>query len=191
MVYGFAKQSQGHVSAYSEPGLGTAINLYLPASEAKLPKRASASAQPLVTAQGEEHILIVEDDEGVRAVAEQFLRALGYRVVAVDDLAGAVAALKANPGTNLLFTDVVLRGGETGPKVAEALHAIAPHLPVLYASGYARSALPLQIALDGELAFLRKPYTREGLGRAVREVIDRATNMGTKPKPRSVKRKRT
>ncbi len=191
MVYGFAKQSQGHVSAYSEPGLGTAVNLYLPVSEAKLPKRASANAQPLVTAQGEEHILIVEDDEGVRAVAEQFLRALGYRVVAVDDRAGAVAALKANPGTNLLFTDVVLRGGETGPKVAEALHAIAPDLPVLYASGYARSALPLQIALDGELAFLRKPYTREGLGRAVREVIDRATNVGAKPKSRSGKLKRT
>lgn len=190
MVYGFAKQSRGHVSAYSEPSLGTTINLYLPVSDAKPMPAVRAATAPLVTAQGEEHILIVEDDEGVRSVAEQFLLALGYRVIAVDDEAHAVAALKANPNITLLFTDVVLRGGETGPSVAHALRAISPKLPVLYASGYARSALPLQIALDGELAFLRKPYTREALARAVRETIDRASALTATSKPRRTARKR-
>jgi PAS domain S-box-containing protein len=180
MVYGFAKQSAGHVSAYSEPNFGTTINLYLPASAKKARTRTFKAEQPAVAQGGNEMVLIVEDDDGVRAIAEQFLQALGYRVLAVADRATAIAKLKANPEIDLLFTDVVLKGGETGPKVAEALHKLKPGLPVLYASGYARDALPLQIAIDGDLSFLRKPYTREALARAVRDVLERKRDISSK-----------
>ncbi len=175
MVYGFAKQSQGHISAYSEPSFGTTVNLYLPVSAANAQRRPPTKEKTNASLRGSEHVLIVEDDDGVRSIAEQFLRTLGYRVTAVSEQATAIAALKANPDISVLFSDVVLRGGETGPKVAEALRQIKPDLPILYASGYARSALPLQIAIDGDLSFLRKPYTREALGRAIREVIDRSS----------------
>lgn len=185
MVYGFAKQSAGHVSAYSEPSFGTTINLYLPASAKKAKVQAAKREKSAPALRGDETVLIVEDDDGVRAIAEQFLQALGYRVRAAADQAAAIAILETHRDIDLLFSDVVLRGGETGPKVAAALQKLKPELPVLYASGYARDALPLQIAIDGELSFLRKPYTREALGRAVRDVLDRKRDIPRK----SVKRR--
>lgn len=186
MVYGFAKQSQGHVTAYSEPGMGTTVNLYLPVSERAGTKRSASTRATLPAIHGHETILVVEDDEEVRQVAEQFLTTLGYTVIAVGTEASALDAFRRNDEIALLFTDVVLRGGETGPKVAEVLRKQRPGLAVLYASGYARSALPLQIAIDGEIAFLRKPYTREALGRAVRDALERAA----KPKKGSTRRAR-
>ncbi len=170
MVYGFAKQSAGHVSVYSEMGAGTTINLFLPvASGARAAARdgvATPTAPAAIT--GTESVLVVEDDREVLDVAVRFLQGLGYRVFTATHRRAASARLRAHPEIALLFTDVVLAGNETGPKIAASLQKIKPELHVLYASGYARSALPLQFGVDENIAFLRKPYSREQLGRAVR-----------------------
>jgi PAS domain S-box-containing protein len=172
MVYGFAKQSSGHVTVYSEKGSGTTINLFLPValSPGKKPGETSAPLRRPIS--GSESILVVEDDADVRAVAVRFLESLGYRVFTATGRRTASTRLRAHPEISLLFTDVVLAGEETGPKIAASLQRIRPDLRVLYASGYARSALPLQFGLDDDIAFLRKPYSRDQLGRALRQIID-------------------
>lgn len=173
MVYGFAKQSAGHVTAYSEPGVGTTINLFLPVAEAAPGLRDGVARKPVSAVTGSEAVLLIEDDADVLAVASKFLQSLGYRVYTAGNRRTASARLRAHPEIALLFTDVVLQGDETGPRVAASLQRIKPELRVLYASGYAKSALPLQLGLDDDIAFLRKPYSREQLGQAVREALNR------------------
>ncbi|MEO7253942.1 MAG: ATP-binding protein, partial [Casimicrobium sp.] len=141
MVYGFAKQSHGHVTAYSEVGTGTTINLFLPvASDSS--RKATEHSEAVSAPTGSECVLVVEDDADVMDVAVSFLKALGYTVFTANNRRSAIARVRANPDIDLLFTDVVLAGDETGPKVAKTLQKIKPMLRVLYASGYARSALP-------------------------------------------------
>jgi signal transduction histidine kinase/FixJ family two-component response regulator len=173
MVYGFAKQSSGHVTAYSELKIGTTVNLYLPASS-ETPEHDSET-QPgadLRSTHGDETILVVEDDDGVREVAIGFLDTLGYATHPARDRREAIAALKKDSSIALLFSDVVLADGDTGPKVAAVLRKMKPNLRVLFASGYAKSALPLQISRDQDFDFLRKPYSREQLGQSVRAALD-------------------
>lgn len=172
MVYGFAKQSHGHVTAYSEVGTGTTINLFLPVAVGAS-HEATAVSEHAAAPAGTERVLIVEDDADVMNVAVNFLEALGYKVFIAHNRRTAAARIRANPGIELLFTDVVLAGDETGPKVAASLQKIKPTLRVLYASGYARSALPLQFGLDEGISFLRKPYSRDQLGRAIRQALKR------------------
>lgn len=170
MVYGFAKQSHGHVTAYSEVGTGTTINLFLPvATGASHEAMVVSNHAPAPT--GSERVLVVEDDADVMNVAVNFLEALGYQVFTASNRRTAAARLRANSGIDLLFTDVVLAGDETGPKVAASLQKIKPTLRVLYASGYARSALPLQFGLDEDIRFLRKPYSRDQLGHAILQAL--------------------
>lgn len=172
MVYGFAKQSRGHVTAYSEVGRGTTINLFLPVADGVT--RETTTFRELDPApKGSEQVLVVEDDADVMNVAINFLEALGYAVFKANNRRAAIARVRANPGIALLFSDVVLAGVETGPKVATALQKINPTLRVLYASGYARSALPLQFGLHDDISFLRKPYSRDQLGHAIRHALDR------------------
>lgn len=174
MVYGFAKQSLGHVTVYSEPGAGSTINLFLPVAQQGARTRKPAAEMvtaPVAASGGSEAILVVEDDPDVLSVAVAFLGSLGYRVFTATSRRTASARLRAHPEIAALFTDVVLTRDETGPKIAASLRKIQPLLPVLYASGYARSALPLQFSLDENIAFLRKPYSREQLGQALRAVL--------------------
>ena len=171
MVYGFAKQSAGHVTAYSEVGVGTTINLFLPVAEGVSAHRDTSSRKTSVAIAGSEAVLIVEDDPDVQAVAERFLQSLGYRVYTATNRRTASARIRAHPDIAVLFTDVVLQGDETGPRVAASLQKIKPELRVLYASGYAKSALPLQLGLNDDIAFLRKPYSRDQLGQAIRNVL--------------------
>jgi PAS domain S-box-containing protein len=191
MVYGFAKQSAGQVNAYSELGIGTTINLYLPATEEMLaatgkPVRAKRAPQSSdFRARNNETILIVEDDAAVCEVAIRFLQALGYRTHAAANQTDAVTALKAHSEISMVFTDVVLAAGETGPRVVEALRQQRSDLPVLYTSGYAKSALPLEITRESEFDFLRKPYSREQLGQAIRTALSRAN-----PKEKSDRQQR-
>ncbi len=171
MVYGFAKQSAGHVTVYSERGVGTTINLFLPVAPTTR-KPATEKVPPLAApVNGSEAILVVEDDVDVLSVAVAFLGSLGYRVFTATSRRTASARLRAHPEIAVLFTDVVLERDETGPKIAASLQKIQPQLRVLYASGYARSALPLQFGLDENIAFLRKPYSRDQLGQALRSVL--------------------
>ena len=171
MVYGFVKQTGGGVAVYSEPGRGTTFKLYLP----RVARAAIEGALPLDARRGgHERILIVEDDDDVRALASAFLEQIGYRVLDVADAARALEVLAADGNFDLLFSDVVLPGGMNGPQLAQHAMRRVPGLRALLASGYPRDALS---GLDGDLdrvALLTKPYSRDDLARAVRRAFDEA-----------------
>ena len=173
LVYGFAKQSGGHVQATSAPGIGTTVNLYLPVDRGDALPRADFEAD-VPCHGGSETILVVEDDEEVREIATAFLRKLGYRVLEATDAQGALALLDREPGVDLLFSDVVLRGGISGPALAREALARRPKLRVAFASGYARSALPWRAELGRGVELLSKPYRIDQLARTLRRALDRA-----------------
>ena len=172
MVYGFVRQWGGDVRIYSEPGMGTTVRLLLPAAPGQdAPTVLESRGQKL---RGSEHILVVEDDPEVAAIAQTQLRSLGYRVAEAANIAGALAALAAHPDIRMVFTDVVLLGGETGFQLADRLRREHPGLPVLYCSGYAEAALEDHFGAGERPRILAKPYAREDLGAAVRQVLDGA-----------------
>ncbi|MFA7664649.1 MAG: PAS domain S-box protein [Burkholderiaceae bacterium] len=170
LVYGFVKQSDGHVTVHSEPGIGTTIRLFLPATDDGESPPAAAGETELRS--GDETILAVEDDEAVRAVAVEFLRKLGYRVLEASEAADALELLEREPGIDLLFTDIMLRGRINGPGLAREALRRRPGLRVLYTSGYARSAMPVQDELDRRIGVLGKPYPIAQLARMVRRALD-------------------
>jgi CheY-like chemotaxis protein len=169
MVYGFVKQSGGHVAIYSEPGLGTTVTVYLPVAA-----HAQAAARPeagdgIEPAQGES-VLVVEDNELVRVYAEQQLAALGYRVTVAASGAEALEVLRGPQPVDLLFTDVVMPG-MSGPQLAAKARALRPGLPVLYASGYTQNAIVHHGRLDPGLHLVQKPYRRAELARRIRSAL--------------------
>jgi len=171
-VYGFVKQSRGHVKIYSEVGVGTTVKIYLPrlvGDEAALGKPLE---QLVPEASNKETILLVEDDEDVRQAAAESLRELGYRVLEAADGPSAVAQLEQHREINLLLTDVVLPGGMNGAQVAAALRAIRPGVPVLFTTGYARNAIVHHGRLDAGVHLLTKPFTFEDLANRVRDLLD-------------------
>jgi PAS domain S-box-containing protein len=172
MVYGFAKQSAGHVTVHSQLNVGTVVSLYLPVADTHARQLSNRSGARAEEGTGEK-ILVIEDDDDVRDLAVAFLVGLGYYTIAASNRADAVAQLHAHPDTVLVFSDVMLGGNETGPHVWRALLEIKPNLHLLYASGYAKSALPLQLGLDDGVEFLKKPYSRDELALAVQRAIDR------------------
>jgi nitrogen-specific signal transduction histidine kinase/CheY-like chemotaxis protein len=171
MVYGFTKQSGGHVAIYSEAGIGTVVKLYLPRIDASVPV-----TMPVPVASegggGGETILLVEDDELVRTHAGQLLRQLGYRVLSASGGPEALDILRANPDIDLLFTDVIMPGGMNGPQLAEAAHRMRRGLPVLYTSGYTENAIVHHGRVDPGVNLLHKPYRRETLAAKIRAAID-------------------
>jgi two-component system NtrC family sensor kinase len=176
MVYGFVKQSNGHVKIYSEIGEGTTIKLYLPRiSEqrnlADWSNEQRSPARPAV-AGGTESILLVEDDEEVNRFAAETLSEHGYRVRSATDAAGALRLLDGETTFDLLFTDVVLPGGMNGRQLAEEAQRRRPGLRVLYATGYTRNAIIHQGRLDPDVELLTKPFTADVLARKVRQMLD-------------------
>jgi len=171
-VHGFVKQSNGHVKIYSEPGTGTTLKVYLPrasAAPAALPEKEAAPAEA-PRGQGET-ILVVEDEERVRQVSVETLRALGYRVVAAAGAAEALALLDGGAMPDLLFTDVVMPD-MNGRQLAERARELRPGLKVLFTTGYTRNAIVHNGMLDADVAFLAKPFTTEQVARKVRRVLD-------------------
>jgi PAS domain S-box-containing protein len=171
MIYGFAKQSHGHVKIYSEVGHGTTVRLYLPrlaAAPADTPAAASPSAHP----RGGETILVVEDDVQVRAFVLSQLRDLGYRVFESADGPQAQAILESDAAIDLLFTDVVMPGGLTGRQLAEAAKLKRPALKTLFTSGYTEDSVLRLGQLDPGVRLLSKPYRRQELAQRVREALD-------------------
>ena len=171
MVYGFVKQSKGHVKLYSEPGLGTTVRLYLPRADQQADAADLRGAQALAYG-GTERILLVEDNELVRQVAEQQLAALGYTVRTAAHGREALAILQAGEPFDLLFTDVVMPGGMTGRDLAAAALKLRPGLKVLYTSGYTENSIVHHGRLDKGVHLLNKPYRQVDLARKVREVLD-------------------
>lgn len=168
MVYGFAKQSGGHLIADSRLGYGTRIDLYLPAARSKEP--APGELPTAAASGGKEAVLVVEDEAEVRAVAVAFLNSLGYATCEAADAEQGLQLLRERPDVGLLFTDVILGSGMDGHELARAAQRLRPSLKVLLTSGYEHSTSATD--LGKPLPLLRKPYRREQLATAVRAVID-------------------
>jgi PAS domain S-box-containing protein len=168
-VYGIVKQSNGHVAAYSEPGVGTTMKVYMPVAEAPVESVAPRIVE-VPPAPGTETILLVEDEEGVATLARRVLERQGYTVLRARDGAEAVALGRARAGTiDLLVTDVVMPG-MGGPESAGLLQQVRPGLRVLFVSGYADRAA--HRILDPNVPYLQKPFSPDALARKVREVLD-------------------
>jgi len=173
MVYGFVKQSEGHVRIYSEVGVGTVVRIYLPRSKEHAAAIHAPIAAPAELPTGTETILLVEDDTLVRTYAAAQLGSLGYRVVTAEDAQRAIEAVEHGCVPDLLFTDMIMPGGMNGHDLAEHLRRRQPGLKVLYTSGYAHGATDGQPDSTGTVRhLLGKPYRRRGLATKVREVLD-------------------
>jgi PAS domain S-box-containing protein len=170
MVYGFVKQSGGHVKIYSEPGQGTTVKIYLPRTLAAEDAVAPA-AVPSPPVGGTETILVAEDDEAVRTTVVEMLSDLGYRVLKAGDAASALAVVESGVPIDVLFTDVVMPGTLRSPELARMARARLPGLAVLFTSGYTENAIVHGGRLDAGVELLGKPYTRESLARRIRQVL--------------------
>jgi nitrogen-specific signal transduction histidine kinase/CheY-like chemotaxis protein len=173
MVYGFIKQSGGQLNVYSEPGEGTTLRMYLP--------RAGVTADFLpapevsdAMANGNETILLVEDDDLVRRYAHDQLAGLGYVVIEAANGPEALEIARQRSDIDLLFTDIVMPGGMNGRQLAEAACQLHPGLKVLYTSGYTENAIVHHGRLDPGAQLLSKPYRRGELAARVRNVLDQA-----------------
>jgi len=172
MVYGFVKQSRGHVDVESSPGQGTRIELLLPWASGPAEDDDDSSAENESVQAGSETILLVEDDPLVRTFAHDQLTALGYRVLEADCGPAAMKVLEdGETAIDLLFTDVVMPGGMSGKDLAERAVDMRPGLRVLYTSGYAEDTIVHQGRLDPGLTLLAKPYRRRELARGIREAL--------------------
>jgi signal transduction histidine kinase/ActR/RegA family two-component response regulator len=172
-VYGFVKQSGGHVKIYSEPGEGTTVKLYLPRVQMADDRAEKPAAEPRVTGgDRSETILVVEDEEGVRRLAVETLRDLGYRVLEAEDGRAALRVLKRDPGVRLLFTDVGLPGGLNGRQLVDIARQDRPELKVLFTTGYARNAIVHHGRLDPHVELIAKPFQAASLAQKVRELLD-------------------
>ncbi len=169
MVYGFAKQSGGHVKIYSEVGHGTTIRLYLPRSTQSEDVIVEVEQQPV--GGGSETVLVVEDDDEVRATAVDLLTELGYRVLKAPEATSALAIIESGIAVDLLFTDVVMPGKLRSPELARKARERLPGIAILFTSGYTENAIVHGGRLDEGLHLLAKPYTREALARKIRYVL--------------------
>jgi PAS domain S-box-containing protein len=173
-VYGFVKQSRGHVRIYSEVGSGTTVRIYLPRLLAAHAARQELDDGNAPRSTRRESVLVVEDDDAVRSLSVETLAELGYTVHEAQDGAAAMRELEAHPDVDLLFTDVVLPGGLNGAQVAAMATAKRPGLKVLFTTGYARNAIVHQGRLDSGVHLLTKPFTLEELARKIKEVLESA-----------------
>ncbi len=169
MVYGFVKQSGGHIQIYSELGHGTSVRVFLPVADAAAAAEQEKGMQAPELPKGSETIMLVEDDPRLRRVLSRRLRSLGYQVFEAENGGAALAELAELPEVALLFTDMVMPGGMTGLELAEAALAIKPSLKILFTSGYAEPAIARRGQQKG--AWLKKPYTAEELAETIREVL--------------------
>ncbi len=197
MVYGFIKQSGGHISVYSEVGHGTSVKMYLPrrkrsAEGAAAPKAemivvegvalapaaalsaiVEAAPEPVVQPVRRPKILVVEDQEAVRAVACGFLEDFGYDVIEAGDGFQALAQLQENDDIDLMFTDVVMPGGMNGFDLAQAAQSLKPNLKIVHTSGYPKGAMVHQDEPRFKNGFIiMKPYRREELQKIIRDAVE-------------------
>jgi PAS domain S-box-containing protein len=172
-VYGFVRQSGGHVRIYSEPGKGTTVRLYLPRYKGIVPADVPRKRAKVDNVRGDETVLVVEDHEDLRAHSQGVLEDLGYRVLAAGDAQSALDSLANLPDIALLFTDIVLPGGKDGRQLAEEALRLRPALKVLYTTGYMRNAMMHNDPLDAGVDLINKPFTAQTLGERVRAALDR------------------
>jgi CheY-like chemotaxis protein len=172
MVYGFVKQSGGHIKVYSEEGHGTTFRLYLPQADA-LPEEIAAPLSPEIEG-GHETILVVEDDELVRAYVSAQLQGLGYKTLSAANGAEALAIADGGAAFDLLFTDVIMPGPLNGRQLAAEMMRRRPSLKVLFTSGYTENAIIHHGRLDSGVLLLAKPYRKLDLARMLRVALTSA-----------------
>jgi CheY-like chemotaxis protein len=170
MVYGFVKQSRGHILIHSTLGQGTTFEIYLPkaADDVVLTKQEIRHGS---LPHGSEKILLVEDDAMVRDVVVKHLARLGYRVVSAVNGSEALEVLKREGGFDLLFTDIVMPGGLNGRQLGDEARRLYPDLRVLLTSGYAENAVVNDGRLDHGVHLLNKPYHRSDLAMKIRDAL--------------------
>ena len=177
-VYGFMRQSDGHVTVYSELDQGTTVRLYLPRhiGSAEAAADAGVEAHPVAGADSEDVVLIVEDDDDVRGNTVAMVRELGYRVIDAENGQAALRVLGNQPAVRLLFTDIGLPGGLNGRQLADEARRIRPELVVLFTTGYARNAIVHHGRLDPGVEVIGKPFTYAALAAKIRKVLDDAVS---------------
>jgi signal transduction histidine kinase/CheY-like chemotaxis protein len=171
-VYGFIRQSGGHIKIYSEVGAGTTLKLYLPRHHNSKNMTDNRPVAPIIPRAKDETVLVAEDDPDVRNFTVEMLRELGYRVVEATDGQTALRLLDANRDIVLLFTDVGLPGGMNGRQLADEAKRRRPDLKILFTSGYARNAIVHHGRLDPGVELLVKPFTFAALAAKIRHVLD-------------------
>jgi CheY-like chemotaxis protein len=168
-AYGFVKQTGGHIKIYSEPGEGTTVKLYLPRTRRAEDAVETHASQPAEG--GNERILVVEDDEGVRAAVVDMLTDLGYSVQRTENAEAALTLMEKGVKFDLLFTDVVMPGAISTREFTRRAKAIQPNLLILYTSGYTQNAIVHNGKLDDDALLLSKPYRKDELARKLRSVF--------------------
>ena len=172
MVYGFVKQTGGHIRLYSEVGKGTTVRMYLPkADTTSLELEAQTSREQIPNGRGET-VLVVEDDPDVLNLVTILLTNLDYRVLKASDAAAAVTLVDSGARPDLLFTDVVLRGGTGGVELARQIAQRCPGIAIVYMSGYTENSIVHQGVLDEGVLLISKPFTKAELARMIRGAID-------------------
>jgi two-component system NtrC family sensor kinase len=175
-VYGFVKQSGGHIRIYSEVGVGTTIKLYFPrlTGQPDLPEWTArgAAPAPAPSLDGSEAILVVEDDPQVNKLAVEALQERGYKVISAPDGASALKLIDNAAAIDLVLTDVVLPGGMNGRQLSGELRKRRPAVKILYMTGYTRNAIIHHGRLDPDIDLLTKPFTADALARKVRRILD-------------------
>jgi CheY-like chemotaxis protein len=175
MVYGFIKQSGGHITLYSEVGHGTAFRIYLPRAKGESRQASPEEEQSGSELGGSETILVVEDDAMVRNYVIAQLKALGYHTVAAPNAAAALELCDQDVAFDLLFTDIVMPGKMNGVQLATTMAERRDFLKVLYTSGYSENAVIHNNRLDPDILLLTKPYRRSELARMIRLALNSGT----------------
>ena len=174
MVYGFVKQSGGHVKLYTEVGVGTTVRIYLPRFIGDEDEEKPGENAIVPEGSRDETILVCEDDDDVRAYTVEVLRELGYRVLEAHDGPSALRLLERQEGkVDLLFTDVVLPAGMTGAVLAAQVREMRPDIRILFTTGYARNAIVHHGRLDAGVELITKPFSYADLAARVRDMLDR------------------
>ena len=169
MVFGFMKQSGGHINVYSEVGIGTTFRLYLPRADSDAEPGRPAAVAAVLRGNGET-VLAVEDNPSLRRVVVRQLTELGYRVLEAEDAQTALQVLESEP-VDLLFTDIVMPGGTSGYEIARTVQSRWPSIRVVLTSGFPETKINGDAGARN-LRLLSKPYRRDDLGRLIREVLD-------------------
>jgi CheY-like chemotaxis protein len=170
-VYGFVKQSGGHMRIYSEPGEGTAVKIYLPRCVASSRELAASDALQGPQEGSGETILVVEDDADVRAYVVEALSGVGYRVLEAIDAETALTVLASNEPIKLMLTDVVMPG-MNGRALADAVRQSHPGVKTLFMTGYSRNAIMHQGRLDPGVLLIQKPFSQASLASRIRTILD-------------------
>jgi PAS domain S-box-containing protein len=174
-VHGFVKQSGGQVKIYSEPGLGTTVKIYLPRMTDEDAATVAEQGHAIDGSASQATILVVEDDEDVRAYSTALLEDLGYHILIATNGAEALAMLRAHPEVRLLFTDIGLPGGMNGRELADAVRRLRPRLRILFTSGFATNAIAHGGRLEPGVQLLPKPFTYQTLAVKIAAVLDAPT----------------